>query len=77
MAKILLVDDEDRFRTSLAGRLRKRGLDVLDVSNGEDAVRTTRPGEAIGVAGIAPQMPGMGGIPTPRGPKPRGAWSVP
>ena len=30
MSKVLFVDDEERFRTSLAKRLRARGYDVVD-----------------------------------------------
>lgn len=40
--RVLLVDDEDRFRRSLADRLRLRGLDVRDVADGEEAVRIAR-----------------------------------
>ena len=40
--RVLLVDDEDRFRQSLAERLRMRGLDVTDVENGRDAIRRLR-----------------------------------
>jgi len=36
MSKILLVDDEPKFRASLASRLRKRGYEVIDVDNGDD-----------------------------------------
>jgi len=39
---VLLVDDEDRFRTSLAGRLKLRGYDVDDVGDPEEAVRRVR-----------------------------------
>lgn len=66
MPKILLVDDEDRFRTSLAGRLRTRGLDVLDVANGEEAIKKTRQDDAIEIAIIDLKMPGMDGIQTLR-----------
>jgi sodium-dependent dicarboxylate transporter 2/3/5 len=41
-AKILLVDDEERFRTSLAGRLKMRGYDVQDVGDGQEAIRKVR-----------------------------------
>ena len=40
--KVLLVDDEDRFRKSLAKRLRLRGFEVEDVSDGEEAIRLVR-----------------------------------
>jgi sodium-dependent dicarboxylate transporter 2/3/5 len=39
---LLLVDDEDRFRTSLATRLARRGYDVDDVGDGEEAIRRVR-----------------------------------
>ncbi len=64
MSKVLLVDDEDRFRTSLATRLRKRGFDVIDVNNGEDAIKTARQDDAVEVAVIDLKMPKMDGIQT-------------
>ncbi len=39
---LLLVDDEDRFRTSLAKRLSNRGYDVDDVGDAEEAIRVVR-----------------------------------
>ena len=64
MSKILLVDDEDQYRTSLAKRLRKRRFDVVDVGNGEDAIKMARLDTAIDVAVIDLKMPGMDGIQT-------------
>ena len=64
MSKILLVDDEDRFRTSLARRLRKRGFEVVDVNCGEEAVRTARQDDAIDIAVLDLKMPQMDGIQT-------------
>jgi len=66
MTKILLVDDEARFRTSLAGRLRKRGYEIVDVDNGEDAIRSARKNDDIEVAVIDLKMPRMDGIQTLR-----------
>lgn len=40
--RVLLVDDEERFRTSLAKRLSVRGYEVDHVSTGEEAVRLVR-----------------------------------
>jgi solute carrier family 13 (sodium-dependent dicarboxylate transporter), member 2/3/5 len=40
--RVLLVDDEDRFRKSLAERLSLRGIRVHDVADGEEAVRYAR-----------------------------------
>ncbi len=62
MSKILLVDDEDRFRTSLARRLRARGWDVVDVDNGEDAIKRVRMDKEIDIAILDLKMPGMDGI---------------
>ena len=40
--KVLLVDDEDQFRKALSRQLSVRGFTVLDVSNGEDAIKVVR-----------------------------------
>jgi sodium-dependent dicarboxylate transporter 2/3/5 len=66
MTKILLVDDEAQFRTSLAGRLRKRGFDILDVDGGEEAIKAARKDDGIEVAVIDLKMPKMDGIQTLR-----------
>jgi sodium-dependent dicarboxylate transporter 2/3/5 len=42
--KVLLVDDEERFRSNLARRLEMRGFRVEDVGDGEEAVRAVRLG---------------------------------
>ncbi len=64
MSKVLFVDDEERFRTSLAKRLRARGYDVVDVANGEEAVRRVRQDGQIDIAVLDLRMPGMDGIQT-------------
>ncbi|OHB73388.1 MAG: histidine kinase [Planctomycetes bacterium RBG_13_63_9] len=61
--KILLVDDEDQFRTALSEQLSVRGFRVLDVSNGEDAIKTVRH-ENPEVVILDQKMPGMDGIQT-------------
>ncbi len=61
--KILLVDDEDQFRTALSRQLSVRGFQVLDVSNGEDAIKTVRH-ENPQVVILDQKMPGMDGIQT-------------
>ncbi len=58
--RVLLVDDEERFRTNLAERLRRRGLDVLDVGDGERAIRKVRQGRPDVVV-LDLKMPGMDG----------------
>ena len=64
MSKILLVDDEDRFRSSLARRLRARGYDVVDVGSGGDAILEVRKDPEIDIAVLDLRMPEMDGIQT-------------
>jgi sodium-dependent dicarboxylate transporter 2/3/5 len=61
--RVLLVDDEDPFRTALKRQLSVRGYDVLDVSNGEDAIKAVRH-EHPEVVVLDQKMPGMDGIQT-------------
>jgi sodium-dependent dicarboxylate transporter 2/3/5 len=60
---ILLIDDEDRFRKALSRQLTARDFNVLDTSNGEDAIKIVRhlnPQVVI----LDQRMPGMDGIQT-------------
>ena len=41
-AKVLIIDDEDRFREALSRQLSIRGFNVLDTDNGEDAIKIVR-----------------------------------
>jgi len=59
--KVLLVDDEKEFVSTLAERLRLRGIQADETGSGEEALRL--------IAQAAPQvlvldvmMPGMGGL---------------
>jgi solute carrier family 13 (sodium-dependent dicarboxylate transporter), member 2/3/5 len=61
--RILLVDDEDAFRFSLKKQLAVRGYDVLDVSNGEDALKAVRH-ESPEVVVLDQKMPKFDGIQT-------------
>ena len=61
--RILLVDDEDAFREPLKRQLAVRGYDVLDVDNGEDAVRSVRH-ESPEVVVLDQKMPNVDGIQT-------------
>ena len=61
MPKVLLVDDEDQFRSSLAQRLKLRGYETVDVNNGEDAVKLIRKDNDIDVVLLDRKMPGMDG----------------
>jgi sodium-dependent dicarboxylate transporter 2/3/5 len=61
MPKVLLVDDEDKFRISLAKRLNIRGYKTIDVSNGEDAIKAARSNNDIDIVILDRKMPGMDG----------------
>lgn len=62
---LLLVDDENDFRITLANRLRKRHLEVLDVEDGYKAVEKARE-NPIDVAVVDVKMPGLDGLETLR-----------
>jgi DNA-binding NtrC family response regulator len=59
--RVLLVEDEDIFRTVLGRRLRKRGLDVSGVASGEEALASLER-EPADVVVLDVKMPGMSGI---------------
>ncbi len=61
--KLLLVDDEERFRTTLAKRLKEKGLDVDSVGSGMEALEELKK-EPYDVIVLDIKMPGMDGIET-------------
>lgn len=61
MPRVLLVDDEDKFRNTLAERLRLRDYDTIDVDNGDDAIKAVRADYDIDVVVLDRKMPGMDG----------------
>jgi DNA-binding NtrC family response regulator len=61
--RILLVDDEDRFRTNLAKMLAAQGLEVADAAGGREALELLQH-EAYDVALVDLRMPGMDGLET-------------
>ncbi|MBU2509831.1 anion permease [bacterium] len=61
--KIVLIDDEDRFRQALAQQLIHRGFSIKDVDNGEDAIKIVRHFNPEVVI-LDQKMPGMDGIQT-------------
>lgn len=61
--KVLLVDDEGQFRKALGQQLSVRGFTVLDVDNGEDAIKIVRH-ENPEVVVLDQKMPGMDGVQT-------------
>ena len=63
--RLLLVDDEEDFRTTLANRLKRRNLDVADAGSGEEALEIIGQ-KSFDVAIVDIKMPGMDGIETLR-----------
>ncbi|MBW1745318.1 MAG: response regulator [Thermodesulfobacteriota bacterium] len=61
--RMLLVDDEDDFRTTLANRLKLRKIDITDVASGNEAIELVRQ-KSFDVAIIDVKMPGIDGIET-------------
>lgn len=61
--RVLIVDDEDRFRESMSKQLEMRGFEVFDASNGEDAIKIVRHDNPEVVI-LDQKMPGMDGIQT-------------
>jgi DNA-binding NtrC family response regulator len=61
--RLLLVDDEDDFRTTLANRFKKRKLEVIDVEDGYKAIETVR-SHPIDVAVVDVKMAGLDGLET-------------
>ena len=61
--RVLIVDDEDRFRESLSKQLEMRGFEAFDASNGEDAIKIVRHDNPQVVI-LDQKMPGMDGIQT-------------
>jgi DNA-binding NtrC family response regulator len=58
--KLLLVDDEVKFLQSVAQRLELKNIDVIAVSNGEEAIASAEK-DLFDVAVVDFQMPGMDG----------------
>jgi len=58
---VLIVDDEDGFRSVLARRLKSRGIQTYDVGRGEDAL-TFLQTRNVDVVLLDIKMPGMTGV---------------
>jgi DNA-binding NtrC family response regulator len=63
--RVLLVDDEEEFRATLAKRLRKRNVNVTGAGSGEEALARLD-GNPADVVVMDVRMPGMDGIETLR-----------
>ena len=61
--RLLVVDDEDRFREAISQQLRNRGFKVYESSNGEDAIKIVRHKNPEVVI-LDQKMPNMDGIQT-------------
>ena len=61
MSKVLLIDDEDKFRDSLARRLTMRGYENIDLDSGRDVVKIIRSDPEIDVVILDRKMPDMSG----------------
>lgn len=61
MSKVLLIDDEDKFREPLAKRLKLRGYETVELNSGENAIKAIRRDEDIDVVVLDRRMPGMSG----------------
>ncbi len=61
--RVLVVDDETDFRSTLKKRLKRRGVDVVDASNGIEALERLKEGP-VDVVVLDMKMPGMDGIET-------------
>lgn len=59
--RLLLVDDEDDFRNTLAKRLGKKGISPMQAENGEKAI-TILENKQMDVVVLDVKMPGMDGI---------------
>jgi len=64
-ARILIVDDEDRFRVTLSKLLTERKLEVHDVESGMEALKEVQH-RLYDVIILDVKMPGMDGIETLR-----------
>jgi len=61
MGKILLVDDEERFRDSLQKRLALRGYTVVALGDGGEAVKQVKADTDIDFVVLDRRMPGLSG----------------
>ena len=61
--RLLLVDDEERFRTTLAKRLREKGFEVADLGSGMEAIDYVKE-NGVDIIVLDIKMPGLDGIET-------------
>jgi DNA-binding response OmpR family regulator len=61
MPCVLIVDDEDGFRSVLVRRLQARGIQAFDVGRGEEALKFLQT-RSVDVVLLDIKMPGMSGV---------------
>lgn len=61
MEKVLLVDDEETVRSTLAAYLDDEGFDVVEAASGEQAIRLVENGLRPAVCIMDMRLPGMDG----------------
>jgi DNA-binding response OmpR family regulator len=61
MPSVLIVDDEEGFRSVLVRRLQARGIQVFDVGRGEEALEFLQT-RNVDVVLLDIKMPGMSGV---------------
>lgn len=59
--RVLLVDDEEDFRQTLAKRMRKRKLEVMEAESGQAAIELLKP-QKVDIVVLDVRMPGMDGL---------------
>ena len=62
MANVMLVDDEKPFVETMTKRLSKKGLNVIGVFSGHEALNKLESNRMIDVVILDVKMPGMDGI---------------
>jgi NhaA family Na+:H+ antiporter len=62
--RVMLVDDEEAFVSTMEKRLKKRGMDVLTAFSGEEALQKLKNEPIVDVIVLDLRMPGMHGIET-------------
>jgi DNA-binding response OmpR family regulator len=62
VSRVLIVDDEENQRRSLALGLAAEGFDVLEADGGDDALRLLRGASPVDLALVDLMMPGQSGL---------------
>ncbi|MBL9125469.1 MAG: response regulator [Planctomycetaceae bacterium] len=63
---ILYVEDDSLTRQTIAGRLRRRGFQIVEAASGEEALEVAGDGAQFDVALLDVDLPGINGLETLR-----------